>query len=86
VAVLAVLEDEDPKERKRQRQRWETFFIDSSMVPHGAAGFKCPGHLPQRHASGPDVGDGLATSLANVGRCWEVAKTCRALLLLLYVI
>ena len=62
------------------------FFIDSSMVPHGAAGFKCPGHLPQRHASGPDVGDGLATSLANVGRCWEVAKTCRALLLLLYVI
>ena len=61
-------------------------FIDSSMVPHGAAGFKCPGHLPQRHAFGPDVGDGLATSLANVGRCWEVAKTCRALLLLLYVI
>ena len=48
------------------------FFIDISMVLHGAAGFKCPGHLPQRHASGPDVGDGLATSLANVGRCWEM--------------
>ena len=34
VAVLAVLEDEDPKEPKRQRQRWEMFFYRQL---HGAA-------------------------------------------------